>query len=134
MPVIPFSGGGLLPEGQYTVFATEVSPGESSGGHYQLTVDFQVADGPYTNRTFRQWLNAAMGSVDSLLGACGVDRDDDGNWVVDDAWEDVVGVLVTANVTHNTYQGNTNLRVNDFLPNDPIGARFEGTAAEDDQF
>lgn len=134
MPVIPFSGGGLIPEGLYTVFVTSVSPGETSGGHYQLEVDFQVADGVYANRTFRLWLNVAMGNVDSLLAACDVPRDADGNWVVSEDWGDVIGVLIGANVFHDTFEGRTNVRVNEFEPNDPIGERFEGTAAEDDDF
>ncbi len=134
MPKLAFGGGGLIDAGQHSVFAINVELGQSSGGFTQLTVDFQVASGQFVGRTFRQWLNAGMGNIDSLLGACDLPRDDAGDWVYSEDWSEVIGVLVVANATHETFEGKTNLRVNDFLPNDPIGARFEGTAAEDDQF
>ncbi len=138
MPKLAFGGGGsgLLPEGTYSVFATEIEYGVTKNGFDQVRAIWQVAGGVYANRTFLTYFNSGMGSIDSYLAACDIQRDDDGNWNVEDDGSDVIGVLVNANLTHNTNpkDDKTYPNTNDFLPNDPIGARFTGDLSQDDEF
>ena len=136
MPVIQFGGGGLLPEDVYTVFAYDAKFGSSSGGFPQITVDFQILGGDYNGRTVRGWLinGNGMTQLDELLAACGVERGDDGNWHLSDDFNEVNGVLLQVALEDNEWEGRVNSRPVAFLPNDPIGQRYEDFGTEDDDF
>ncbi len=136
MPVIQFGGGGLLPDDVYTVFAYGAEFGSSSGGFPQIQVDFQIVGGDYNGRTVRSWLVNANGftQLDEFLAACGVEREDDGNWHLSDDFNEVNGVLLQVVLEQKEFNERINERVVALLPGDPIGQRYEDFGTEDDDF
>jgi hypothetical protein len=107
----------MLPPGEYTVRVIEAKEDTSKSGNDMLKLKFRViksngTEGPalFDNLVFTE---SSLWKVDQFLDACGQHPGEGVDFDLDP--QSMVGWECKAKLKHDTYQGNTNLKVDAFI-------------------
>jgi hypothetical protein len=105
-----------LPVGEYDCFVYDMKGGESQKGNPKIDITLKVANGEYQNRNL--WTNItlvpqAWWKVQEFFKAIDYDMEqlpksvETPAEIVDYVFDEVIGIPITAIVTHKKYQGET---------------------------
>lgn len=107
-----WSGGDLLPPGNYEVEVTEALEGKSSSDNPQLELELTAISGEHKDGSIRDWIvviPTTAGKVKQILGAFGVGDNLDGT--VKFEASDLMGKRARIVVRNETYDGKERTRV-----------------------